>query len=79
MDDESRRAEIRRLVEAINTQDMEPFDAIYQDEVVIEWPQSGEVIRGKRNIRELRLARPTRRPPLRSAASLVRVTCGLRR
>jgi hypothetical protein len=62
MDDESRRAEIRRLVEAINTQDMEPFDAIYQDEVVIEWPQSGEVIRGKRNIRELRLARPTATP-----------------
>jgi hypothetical protein len=31
MDDESRRARIRRLVEAINTQEMEPFDAIYHD------------------------------------------------
>ena len=61
MDDESRRARIRRLVEAINTQEMEPFDAIYHDDVVIEWPQSGEVIRGKQNIRELRLAFPT--PP----------------
>ena len=39
MDDESRRARIRRLVEAINTQEMEPFDAIYHDDVVIEWPQ----------------------------------------
>ena len=29
--------------------------------MVIEWPHSGEVIRGKRNIRELRLAFPT--PP----------------
>jgi hypothetical protein len=62
MDDESRRAGIRRLVEAINTQDLEAFDAIYHDGVVIEWPQSGEVIRGKRNIRELRLARPTATP-----------------
>jgi hypothetical protein len=32
------------------------------DDVVIEWPQSGEVIRGKQNIRELRLARPTAQP-----------------
>jgi hypothetical protein len=31
---------------------------IYHDDVVIEWPQSGEVIRGNRNIRELRLAFP---------------------
>jgi len=61
MNDESRRAGIWRLVEAITTQEMEPFDTIYNDDVVIEWPQSGEVIRGKRNIRELRLAFPT--PP----------------
>jgi hypothetical protein len=61
MDDESRRAGIRRLVEAISTQTIEPFDAIYHDDVVIEWPQSGEVIRGKQSIRELRLAYPT--PP----------------
>jgi hypothetical protein len=61
MNDESRRAGIRRLVEAINSHEMEAFDAIYHDNVVIEWPQSGEVIRGKKNIRELRLAFPT--PP----------------
>jgi len=61
MNDESRRAGIWRLVEAITTQEMEPFDTIYNDDVVIEWPQSGEVIRGKHNIRELRLAFPT--PP----------------
>jgi hypothetical protein len=62
MDDESRRAEMRRLVEAINARELEPFDAIYHDDVIIEWPQSGEVIRGKHNIRELRLARPTAQP-----------------
>lgn len=61
MDDESRRERIRQLVEAVNARDMEYFDAIYHDDVVIEWPQSGEVIRGKQNIRELRLAYPT--PP----------------
>ena len=62
MDDESRRAEMRRLVEAINARELEPFDTIYHDDVIIEWPQSDEVIRGKHNIRELRLARPTAQP-----------------
>jgi hypothetical protein len=40
MNDESRRAEIRRFVELINIspRDMEPFDAFYQDDVVIDWP-----------------------------------------
>jgi hypothetical protein len=46
IDDESTRAGIRRFVEAANTGEMEPFDALYQDDVIIEWPQSGEVIRG---------------------------------
>jgi hypothetical protein len=35
-------------VDSINTHDMETFDAIYHDDVVIEWPQSGEVIRANR-------------------------------
>src|SRR5215467_4340288 len=61
MDDQATRARIRQFAEAINTADMEVFDALYHDDVVIEWPQSGEVIRGKKNIRELRLAYPT--PP----------------
>jgi len=61
MDDEARRARIGQLVEALNTRDMEWFDALYHDDVVIRWPQSGEVIRGKKNIRELREAHPT--PP----------------
>jgi hypothetical protein len=61
MDDETRRASIQQLVEAINTRDMEYFDALYHDDVVIHWPQSGEVIRGKHNIRQLRQGYPT--PP----------------
>jgi ketosteroid isomerase-like protein len=61
MDDEATRASIMRLVEALNARDLEFFDALYHDDVVIEWPQSGEVIHGKQNIRELREAYPT--PP----------------
>jgi hypothetical protein len=69
MDDESRRTRIRQIVEAVNTRDMEYFDALYHDDVVIEWPQSGEVIRGKKNIRELRLAYPT--PPTATLGRIV--------
>ena len=61
MDNKSRRAALERLVEALNQGETRPFDDIYHDDVAIEWPQSGEVIRGKQNIRELRLAFPT--PP----------------
>jgi ketosteroid isomerase-like protein len=38
MDEEATRARIRQFAEAINTADMEVFDAIYHDDVVIEWP-----------------------------------------
>jgi hypothetical protein len=69
MDDQARRATIRQFVEAISARDMEPFDAIYHDDVVIEWPQSGEVIRGKKNIRELREAYPT--PPTATLRRIV--------
>jgi hypothetical protein len=61
MDDQARRLRIQQFVEAINAREMDLFDAIYHDDVVIEWPQSGEMIRGKKNIRELREAYPT--PP----------------
>jgi hypothetical protein len=61
MDEESRRAALERLVEALDHGDTRPFDDIYDDDVIIEWPQSGEVIRGKQNIAELRAAYPT--PP----------------
>ena len=69
MDDEARRVKIRRFVEAINTGEMEPFDAIYHDDVVVQWPQSGEVIRGKHKIRELREAYPT--PPTATLRRIV--------
>jgi ketosteroid isomerase-like protein len=69
MDDQARRTRIRQFVEAINTGEMDVFDALYHDDVVVEWPQSGEVIRGKHNIRELREAYPT--PPTASLRRIV--------
>jgi hypothetical protein len=72
MDDEARRTSIGKIVEALNARDLDAFDALYHDDVVIQWPQSGEVIRGKKSIRELREAYPT--PP---TATLRRVVgCG---
>lgn len=61
MDDQARQDRIKQFVAAINGRDMDTFDAVYHDDVVIQWPQSGEVIRGRKNIRELREAYPT--PP----------------
>ena len=69
MDDKARRASIERLVAAVNSRDLAYFDALYHDDVVVEWPQSGEVIRGKQNIRQLRLAYPT--PPTVSLRRIV--------
>ena len=53
MNDQVRRARVQELVEAVNTRDLEFFDALYHDDVVVHWPQSGEVIRGKDNIRQV--------------------------
>lgn len=61
IDEESRRAALEGLVGALDDGETRPFDDIYDDQVVIEWPQSGEVIRGKQNIAELRAAYPN--PP----------------
>jgi hypothetical protein len=69
MDDEARRAKTRQLVEALNTRDLDWFDTLYHDDVVIHWPQSGEVIRGKHNIRALREAYPT--PPTATLGRII--------
>jgi hypothetical protein len=69
MDEESRRAALERLVEALDEGETRPFEDIYDDQVVIEWPQSGEVIRGKQNIAELRAAYPN--PPTASLRRII--------
>jgi ketosteroid isomerase-like protein len=47
------RALFERLVPALNRRDPEHLDEFFTEDVVIEYPQSGEVIRGLQNMREM--------------------------
>ncbi|HEX5042755.1 MAG TPA: nuclear transport factor 2 family protein [Candidatus Polarisedimenticolaceae bacterium] len=44
---------IDALVRAINATDVQALDAAFTDDVILEWPQSGERIRGNANRREI--------------------------
>ena len=52
------RALLDRHWAASDSGDQEAEHDIYADDVVVEYPQSGEIIRGRRNIRELRTRYP---------------------
>ena len=47
------RATLHALVAALNAGDLEGLDRLFTDDVVLEWPQSGERISGTRNRREV--------------------------
>jgi ketosteroid isomerase-like protein len=47
------RATIEALVAAINGEDHGALDKVFTEDVVIEWPQSGERIKGGQNRREI--------------------------
>jgi ketosteroid isomerase-like protein len=51
MSEPRNRATIEALVEAINGRDLAAFDKVFTEDVVIEWPQSGERIRGSQKRR----------------------------
>lgn len=53
MSDAKNRAAIDALVTAINTRDLNALDKVFTEDVVMEWPQSGERIRGEKNRREI--------------------------
>lgn len=53
MDTALNNAAIEKLIDAINRGDHEALNGVFTDDVVIEWPQSGERIRGERNRREI--------------------------
>jgi ketosteroid isomerase-like protein len=53
MSESSNRATIQALVAAINGRDLEALDKVFTEDVVMEWPQSGERIRGGKNRREI--------------------------
>ena len=54
------RATLDRYWEATMAHDLERVHEFYHDDVVVEFPQSGERIRGKHNIYELRAHYPAK-------------------
>lgn len=47
------QATLEAFVEAINRRDLEALDRVFSEDVVLEWPQSGERINGNANRREV--------------------------
>ncbi len=58
MDDPTVRTALRRHWEASDASDFEAEHDIYHDDAVLEYPQSGERIHGRRNIQESRTVQP---------------------
>jgi hypothetical protein len=58
MDENGIRAALNRHWEAADANDFHGEHAIYWDDAVLEYPQSGERIRGRRNIEASRAAQP---------------------
>lgn len=53
MSDVQNRATVEALIAAINAADHAALDKVFTEDVVMEWPQSGERIRGAQNRREV--------------------------
>lgn len=58
MDETGIREALDRHWAASNANDFEAEHAIYREDAVLEYPQSGERIRGRRNIQASRAAQP---------------------
>ena len=58
MDDQTVRLALQRHWEASDRSDFEAEHDIYHDDAVLDYPQSGERIRGRRNIQESRTVQP---------------------
>ena len=58
MDGDGIREALDRHWAAADANDFEGEHAIYRDDAVLEYPQSGERIRGRRNIQASRAAQP---------------------
>jgi ketosteroid isomerase-like protein len=59
MRDAEIRAELERHWAACDAGDQEAVHEIYHEDCVIEWPQSGERIRGRASIKALRESHPS--------------------
>jgi SnoaL-like domain len=60
-EDQNIRAALDRHWAASDANDFEAEHEIYQDDAVLEYPQSGERIRGRRNIQASRAAQPNKK------------------
>jgi hypothetical protein len=61
MGDDDLRAALQRHWAASDSGDFEAEHEIYEDQAVLEYPQSGERIRGRRGIQEARMAQPNKK------------------
>jgi len=61
MDDRAIRAALQRHWEASDASDFEVEHEIYREDAVLDYPQSGERIRGRRNIQESRTVQPNQK------------------
>ena len=60
-EDRNIRAALDRHWAASDANDFEAEHEIYHDDAVLEYPQSGERIRGRRNIQASRFAQPNKK------------------
>jgi hypothetical protein len=61
MRDDDVRAALQRHWAASDADDFAAEHQIYEDDAVLEYPQSGERIRGRTNIQQSRMAQPNRK------------------
>jgi hypothetical protein len=61
MDDRTVRMALQRHWDASDASDFEAEHEIYRDDAVLDYPQSGERIRGRRNIQESRSVQPNKK------------------
>jgi len=61
MDDRAVRLALERHWEASDAGDFDVEHEIYRDDAVLDYPQSGERLRGRRNIQESRFLQPNRK------------------
>ncbi len=61
MDDEAIWAALKRHWDASDANDLDVEHEIYRDDAVLDYPQSGERIRGRHHIQESRLLQPNKK------------------
>ena len=61
MDDQTVRAALERHWAASDANDFKVEHEIYREDAVLDYPQSGERIRGRRNIQESRTVQPNKK------------------